>query len=76
MKLSAAQSKFAENYFDYAEIRKNPGEISEYIGLLYGRDGKSFMLCHENDTVISSKAVDHLVQMLKQVGFKMAKIYF
>ena len=76
MKLSAAQSKFADNYFSYAEIRKNPAEISEYIGLLYGRDGKSFMLCHESDTVVSSKEVNHLVQKLKQIGFKKAEIYF
>ncbi|MFT4823338.1 MAG: hypothetical protein ACJAUG_001513 [Halioglobus sp.] len=76
MKLSAAQSKFEENYLDYAEIRKSPGRISEYIVLLYGQDGRSFMLCYENDSVISSKEVEHLILMLKQVGFRKAKIYF
>lgn len=76
MKLSEAKVKFAADYFGFVEIRKNPGNISEYIALLYGRDGKSFMLCYENDTVLASKELEHLILMLKEVGFKRAKIYF
>lgn len=76
MKLSDAKVNFESDYFGFAEIRKNPGDISEYIALLYGRDGKSYMLCYENDTVLSSKELEHLVLMLKEVGFRKAKIYF
>jgi hypothetical protein len=76
MKLSAAKTKFEASYFDRVEIRKSPGDIREYIALLYARDGKSFMLCYENDAVISSGELEHLVLMLKQVGFRKAKIYF
>ena len=76
MKMSKAKTKFEANYFDYVEIRKNPGDIREYIALLYGQDGKSFMLCYENDSVLSSLELEHLILMLKQVGFRKAKIYF
>jgi hypothetical protein len=76
MKISAAKTHFEANYFNHVEIRKNPGDIREYIALLYGQDGKSFMLCYENDAVISSGELEHLVLMLKQVGFRKAKIYF
>lgn len=76
MKLSDAKTKYAANYFQQVEIRKNPGDIREYIALLYGRDGKSFMLCDDNDTVISSLELGELVLMLQQVGFRKAKIYF
>ncbi|MCB1700972.1 MAG: hypothetical protein H6985_06710 [Pseudomonadales bacterium] len=76
MKLSDAKVKFEDGYFGFVEIRKNPGNVSEYIALLYGVDGKSFMLCYENDTVISAQELEHLVLMLKEVGFRRAKIYF
>ena len=76
MKLSDAKVKFEEGYFGSVEIRKNPGNISEYIALLYGRDGKLFMLCYDNDTVLSSKALERLILMLKEVGFRKAEIHF
>jgi hypothetical protein len=76
MKLSEAKEKFEDGYLSFAEIRKNPGKISEYISLLYGRDGKSYMLCYENHSVISAKELEHLVLMLKHAGFRKAKIYF
>ena len=50
--------------------------LTEYIVLLYGYDGKSFMLAYENDTVLSSPELEHLVLTLKEVGFKKARIYF
>lgn len=75
MKLSDAKLKFEADYFDFAEIRKNPSNTSEYISLLYGRDGKSYMLCYENDKVLSSTDLEHLVLMLKVVGFRKVKIY-
>ena len=34
------------------------------------------MLCYENDTVLCSRELEHLVLMLKEVGFGKAKIYF
>ncbi len=76
MKISKAKAKCEDDYFVYVEIRKNPSKRSEYIALLYGRDGKSFMLCHENDSVVSSHEVEHLTLLLKQVGFSKAKLYF
>lgn len=76
MKISEAKNKFAESYFSYVEIRKNPSDISEYIAWLYGDDGKSFMLCYENDSIISAKELEHLVLMLREVGFRKAKVYF
>jgi len=76
MKLSEAKTKFEDDYLGYAEIRNNPAKLTEYISLLHGRDGKSFMLCYENNSVISSQELEHLVLMLKQVGFRKAKIYF
>lgn len=76
MKLSDAKLNFEAGYFDLVEIRKSPGNISEYIALLYGRDGKSYMLCNEQDVVVSSRQLEHLVMMLKEVGIRKAKIYF
>jgi hypothetical protein len=76
MKLSDARKALKENVFDFVEIRKNPGMISEYIVLLYGYDGKSFMLAYENDSVISSPELEHLILMLKEIGFRKARIYF
>lgn len=76
MKLSEVRELLAANYFDFVEIRRNPGNISEHIALLYGEDGKSCMLCDNAGTVISSGQLDHLVLMLKEAGFKKAKIYF
>ena len=76
MKISEAKIKFEESYFGYAEIRKNPGNISEYVVWLYSRDGKSFMLCYENSSAISSHELDHLILMLREVGFRRAKVYF
>ena len=76
MKLSEAKIKFEESYFNRAEIRKNPGNMSEYIVWLYSRDGKSFMLCYENSSAISSHELDQLIPMLREVGFRRAKVYF
>lgn len=76
MKLSDAKKALKENVFDFVEIRKNPGMINEYIVLLYAYDGKSFMLAYENDSVISSRELEHLILMLKEVGFRKARIYF
>ncbi len=76
MKLSVIKTECAEEYFTLVEIRKNPENASEYIGLLYGRDGKSFMLCDESDSVISEKELGDIVILLKDAGFKKAKIYF
>lgn len=76
MKISEAKSNFESNYFSHAEIRKNPSEVNEHIILLHTTDGKSFMLCYENGAILHSKELDHLILMLKQVGFKKAKIYF
>jgi hypothetical protein len=76
MKILEAKKKFEDDYFGYAEIRKSPSKLSEYISLLHARDGKAFMLCYENDSVISSQELEHLILMLKQVGFRKAKIYF
>ncbi len=76
MKLSAIKTECENAYFTLVEIRKNPGNASEYIGLLYGRDGKSFMLCDENDSVISKQELGEIVILLKEAGFKKAKLYF
>ena len=76
MKISEAKTKFESSYFSYAEIRKNPGNISEYIVWLYGSNGISFMLCYGKSPAVSSKELDHLILMLKEVGFRRAKVYF
>jgi hypothetical protein len=76
MKLSEAKTRLENKYFDLVEIRKNPGNISEYIALLHGQDGKSFMLCCDNDSVLSTKELENLILLLKEVGFRKAKIYF
>jgi hypothetical protein len=76
MKLSDAKKALKENIFDFVEIRKNPAMLNEYIVLLYGYDGKSFMLAYENDSVIRSSELEHLILMLKEVGFRKARIYF
>jgi hypothetical protein len=76
VKISEAKLRFEEKYFNYAEIRKNPGNISEYVVWLYSRDGKSFMLCYENSSAVSSHELDHLVPLLREVGFRRAKVYF
>ena len=76
MKLSEAKKALKENFIDFVEIRKNPGMTNEYIVLLYGFDGKSYMLAYENDSIISSRELEHLILMLKEVGFRKARIYF
>ena len=76
MKLSEARVKAGANYFDFVEIRRNPAKISEFIVWLYGKNGKSFMLCSGDDSALSSPEVDFLVAKLKEAGFKQAKIYF
>ncbi|MFT4872220.1 hypothetical protein [Congregibacter sp.] len=76
MKLSEIRQKSAENYFDFVEIRKNPGNITEYISLLYGQDGKSCMLCNEDGAVVSSGELEYLISILKEAGQSKAKIYF
>jgi hypothetical protein len=76
MKLSEAKQALKQNFFDFVEIRKNPATVNEYIVLLYGYDGKSFMLAYENDSVLSSPELEHLILMLKETGFKKARIYF
>jgi len=76
MKLSDARNALKQKFFDFIEIRKNPANINEYIVLLYGYDGKSFMLAYENDSVLSSPELEQLILMLKEIGFKKARIYF
>lgn len=76
MKMSDAKQALENNFFDFVEIRKNPADISQYIVLMYGVNGRSFMLCYENDSVICSPELEHLVLMLKEIGFKKARIYF
>jgi hypothetical protein len=74
MKLSEIRKKSEEDYFDYVEIRKNPGNIAEYISLLYGQDGKSCMLCNEDGTVVSSGELEDLISILKEVGQRKGKL--
>jgi len=76
MKLSEAKEKYESNYFSHVEIRKNPSDVNENIAFLHSRDGKSFMLCDENETVFSSNELEHIVGILKQVGFKKSKLHF
>ena len=76
MKISDAKMELKKNGFNLVEIRKNPSNMQEYIAILYTHDGKSFMLAYENNTVLSSPDLEHVVMMLKDIGFKKAKIYF
>ena len=76
MKISQAKKALLDNLFDFVEIRNNPGNMNEYIVLLHCHDGKSFMLAYEDDSVITSSELGHMVLMLKEVGFKKARIYF
>jgi len=76
MRLSEARKALKEDFFDFVEIRKNPAMLNEYIVLLYGYDGKSFMLADENNSIISARELEHLILMLKEVGFRKARIYF
>ena len=76
MKISDAKREQQKGGFSYIEIRKNPGNIEEYIAILYKSNGKSFMLAYEDNTVLSSSDLEHIVLMLKDIGFKKAKIYF
>jgi len=76
MKISEAKRELKNSFFNFVEIRKNPGNISEYIVLLYGHNGKSFMLAYENNSVLSSPQLEHIVLTLKEIGFKKARIYF
>ena len=76
MKISEAKKHLEDNAFSQVEIRKNPANMEEYIALLYTHNGKTFMLAYENDTVLSSADLEHIVLMLKNIGFKKAKIYF
>jgi hypothetical protein len=76
MKLSEAKLKCAANYFEFVEIRRNPAAMTEFIAWLYARDGKSFMLCSDNDSVLSARDLELLVSTLKEAGFREAKIYF
>jgi hypothetical protein len=76
MKLSDAKEKYESAYFSHVEIRKNPSAITENIAFLHSRDGKSFMLCDENERVLSSSELEKIVVALKQVGFRKAKLHF
>ncbi len=76
MRISEAKKKQMNNGFNLVEIRKNPSNVEEYIAILYKNNGKSFMLAYENNTVLSSPDLEHIVLMLKDIGFKKAKIYF
>ena len=64
------------NGFSLVEIRKNPSNMQEYIVILYCQDGKSSILAYENNTALSSPDLEHVVLMLKEIGFRKAKIYF
>ena len=76
MKVSQAKQQLQDNVFSQVEIRKNPADMEQYIALLYTHNGKTFMLAYENDTVLSSPDLEHIVLMLKDIGFRKAKIYF
>lgn len=76
MKISQAKKALQENLFDFVEIRNNPGNLNEYIVLLHCYDGKSFMLAYEDNSVLTSPELEHMILMLKEVGFKKARIYF
>ena len=76
MKISDAKMELKKNSFNLVEIRKNPSNMEEYIAILYTNDGKSFMLAYENNIVLSSPDLEHVVLMLKDIGFKKAKVYF
>ncbi len=75
MKLSEAKVKFEEHYFDSVEIRVSPGNMDNYFAMLYGRDGKLFMLCNEDESVVSLEDIGQLVVMLKELGCKELKLY-
>lgn len=76
MKFSDAKAALQNDGFSLVEIRKNPSHVQEYIVLLYRRDGKSFMLAEEDDSVVSSPDLNFFALLLKDLGFKSAKVYF
>ena len=76
MKSSEAKMKFEANYLDFVEITRNPAAITEFIPWLYAKDEKSFILCYDNDSVLSSREIGILISRLKVAGFRKAKIYF
>ncbi|MEZ5573501.1 MAG: hypothetical protein R3E64_16000 [Halioglobus sp.] len=76
MKISKAKVELQNQAFSLLEIRKNPSRIEEYIVILYKHDGKSSILAYENNTALSSPDLEHIILMLKEIGFRKAKIYF
>ena len=76
MRISDAKIMHADGGFSLLEIRKNPSNIAQYIVLLHKHDGKSFMLANEDNTVLASPDLGHIVSILKDIGFKQAGLFF
>ena len=76
MRISDAKIVQKNDGFSLLEIRKNPSNTAQYIVLLHKHDGKSFMLANEDNTVLASPDLGHIVSILKDIGFKQAGLFF
>jgi hypothetical protein len=76
MRISDAKIVHEDGGFSLLEIRKNPSNTAQYIVLLHKHDGKSFILANEDNTVLASPDLGHIVAVLKDIGFKKAGLFF
>ncbi|MDX1812091.1 MAG: hypothetical protein R3240_09100 [Gammaproteobacteria bacterium] len=76
MKLSEAKNLNKNHQLKKAHLMRSPSNPDQWFITLRLISGESFLLADEDDQVIVDSNLENLFQILKGLGFHMAKITF
>jgi hypothetical protein len=76
MKIQQAIKLYRSGKLHQIEIRRNPGDIRQWFVMVSQTDGIYLMLADENDNPVVEETLEKLVEKLKKIGFREARIIF
>jgi len=76
MTLDEAIKSYSESVLVAINITPNPTQKGSWIVLMHDREGKSHFLVSDSKDVLSFQTVDDAVKILKEIGFRRAKLLF
>ena len=76
MKISKVKEMLLSGEFFNVEIMRNPVELAEWIIWIRDTAGKSYMLCADDDLLITSTDTKQYFMLLQSIGLKQATVIF
>ena len=76
MKISKVKEMLLSGESFNVEIMRNPTELSEWIIWIRDTAGKSYMLCTDDELLITSTDTNQYFVLLQSIGLKQATVIF